>query len=184
MEEAMSRIVRPGIFTVALTLALLSGSSVQAQGAKESAPAPLPAQIVSAKKVFVANAGQESNPNVGGYSGGIDRTYNQFYLALKSWGRYELASTPADCDLVFEIRFTDATVGEKVFNGTAIGSKDEPEFRLAILDPKTKIVLWAFTEHVESARSQGNRDKNFDQALGRVVNDVKNLATQTADVKK
>jgi hypothetical protein len=180
----MSRTARPGIFSLILALALLPGPSVQAQGAKENAPAPLPTQIVSAKKVFIANAGQETNPNVGGYSGGIDRTYNQFYSALKRWGRYELVSSPNDCDLVLEIQFTDATVGEKVFNGTTIGSKDEPQFRLAILDPKTRIVLWAFTEHVEAAKLQGNRDKNFDQALGRVVNDVKNLATNPAAVKK
>ncbi len=36
------------------------------------------------------------------------------------------------------------------------------------------------TEHVESAKLQGNRDKNFDQALGNVVDDVKNLAAQPA----
>jgi hypothetical protein len=175
----MSRIIRPGIFGVALTLAALLGLSVQAQR-KETAPAPLPSQILAAKKVFIANAGQESNPSVGGYSGGNDRAYNQFYSALKNWVHFELVSTPGDCDLVFEIRFSDAIVGQKTFNGTTTGSKDDPQFRLTIMDPKTKIVLWAFTEHVESARSQGNRDKNFDQALSRVVNDVKNLATQSA----
>lgn len=58
---------------------------------------------------------------------------------MKIWGHYELASTPADADLVLEIRFTDATVREKTFNGTSIGSVDEPEFRLVILDPKTRM---------------------------------------------
>lgn len=28
------------------------------------------------------------------YSGGPDRLYNEFYAAMKSWGRYELVSTP------------------------------------------------------------------------------------------
>jgi hypothetical protein len=96
---------------LALALSPLSGSFIQAQAPKETAPAPLPAQIISAKKVFIANAGQESNPNAGifgKYSGGINRAYNQFYSALKNWGRYELVSNPADCDLVLEIRFTDA----------------------------------------------------------------------------
>ena len=32
-------------------------------------------------------------------------TYNEFYAAMKSWGRYELVSSPADADMVFEIRF-------------------------------------------------------------------------------
>ena len=153
---------------------------MQALAAKENTTAPLPTQIVTAKKVFIANGGHESNPNVSGYSGGIDRTYNRFYSAMRSWGHYELVSTPVDCDLVFEIRFTDSIVGQKTFNGTTTGSKDDPQFRLTIMDPKTKIVLWAFTEHVESARSQGNRDKNFDQALGKIVSDAKNLVAQPA----
>ncbi len=175
----MSRIVRSGIFSVVLSLALLSGTSVHAQGVK-APPAPLPTAIISAKKVFVANGGHENNPNVGGYSGGIDRTYNQFYSALRGWGRYELVSTPADCDLVFDIQFTDAMSGGRVVRGDTVGPVDEPKFRLAILDPKTHIVLWAFTEHVESAALQGNRDRNFDQALVNLVNDVQNLTAQTA----
>ena len=163
----MSRIVRPRIFCVAFALAVLSGSFAQAHAAKENASAPLPAQIISAKKVFIANAWQESNPNAAGYSGGIDRTYNQFYSAMKSWGRYEIVDSPADCDLVFEIRFSESPAVE-------------PKFRLKILDPKTHIALWAFTEHVELGGLQGHRDKNFDQALGKVVDDVKNLVTQPA----
>jgi hypothetical protein len=171
----MSRVARPGVFSVALTLALLPGSFVQAQTTKETAPAPLPAQIISAKKVFIANAGHESNLGAYSYSGGIDRTFNQFYSAMKSWGRFEFVTSPADCDLVFEIRFTNAVVG-----GSSVSPMIAPQFRLKILDPKMHIVLWAFTEHVEWARMQGNRDKNFDQSLGRIVADVKNLVTPPA----
>lgn len=164
----MSRIVRSGIFSV--LLALMSGSSVQAQRVK-AAPAPLPTQIISAKKVFIANAGHERNPDAYSYSGGTDRTYNQFYSAMKSWGRYEIVGAPADCDLVFEIRFINTVVG-----GSSMSPMISTQFRLKILDPKTHVVVWAFTEHAEWARSQGNRDKNFDEALGKVVDDVKNLA--------
>lgn len=171
----MLRIVRLGILSLLLALSLLSGSFMQAQTTKETAPAPLPAQIISAKKVFIANAGHESNLDAYSYSGGIDRTYKQFYSAMKSWGRYEFVTSPADCDLVFEIRFTNAVVG-----GSAVSPMIAPQFRLKILDPKMHIVLWAFTEHVEWARTQGNRDKNFDQSLGRIVADVKNLVTQPA----
>ncbi len=179
----MPRNVRFGIFCLAIVLALLSPSFTQAQTLKENPPAPLPAQIVGAKRVFIANAGQELNPRAdfyGEYSGGINRTYNQFYSALKNWGRYDLVSAPGDCDLVFEIRFTDAMTAASVYKGDSVGAGDEPQFRLVILDPKTHIVLWAFTEHVQSARLQGNRDKNFDQALAKIADDVKSLATQPA----
>ncbi|PYU68320.1 MAG: hypothetical protein DMG49_16265 [Acidobacteria bacterium] len=55
----------------------------------------------------------------------------------------------------------------------------DPQFRLAILDLKTHVLLWTFTEHVQSAQL-GNRDKNFDQAITALVNDIRNVAGQPA----
>lgn len=147
--------------------------------------APLPAQIVSAKKVFVAYGGGETNLPPQIYSGGSDRTYNQFYAALNRWGNYQLVSTPAEADLVFEVSFADPYAGGSVFggattNGTSGGvssvSYFDPQLKLAIVDVKTHVVLWALTEHVEVARLQGNRDKNFDRAMAALVNQIARLA--------
>jgi hypothetical protein len=52
------------------------------------------------------------------------------------------------------------------------------QFRLRIVDLKTHVLLWAIGEHVEPAKLQGNRDKNFDQAMASLVNDVKSIAEQ------
>jgi hypothetical protein len=49
---------------------------------------------------------------------------------------------------------------------------------LVILDPGTRVILWVFTEHIEHALLQGNRDKNFDQSLNFLVNDLRNVAGQ------
>ncbi|MFZ1157274.1 MAG: hypothetical protein WAO10_05825, partial [Candidatus Sulfotelmatobacter sp.] len=137
--------------------------------------------INAARKVFVSNGGGESDSEGSmGYSGEPDRTYNQFYAAVKSWGRYELVSAPADADLLFEIRFTVPPAGAKVFKGDSVGSQLDPQFRLVIRDPRTQSVLWAFTEHAPTAILQGNRDKNFDQALDRIVTDLKTLAGRAA----
>ena len=65
-----------------------------------AAPAPVP--IFSAKKVFVSNATGEIRLPLGN----PDLAYDEFYAAMKSWGRYEIVSSPADADLVFEIRYT------------------------------------------------------------------------------
>jgi len=54
------------------------------------------------------------------------------------------------------------------------------QFRLTILDPGTRVTLWTLTEHLQFAVLLGNRDKNFDQALAALVNDVKNIAGQPA----
>jgi len=155
-----------------------------AQEAKEAPPAPLPAQIYSWKKVFIANAGGDSNDL---YSGGPNRLYNQFYAALKSWGRYELTGSPAEADLVFEISFTNPYVGEQVSGGggqipVSNRSFNDPQFRLTILDPATRVTLWIFTRHVEHALLKSNRDKNFDQAVANLANDLRDIPGQPTAV--
>lgn len=143
--------------------------------------APVPAQIVTGKKVFVAYGGGESNFRPGGYSGDVDRTYDQFYAALKSWGHYELVSAPAEAELVFEVSFVNPLIGTRVSSGggtTAVNSESQrdPQLKLVIIDLKTHVVLWALTQHVEFGWRQESRDKNFDQAMAALVNDVARLA--------
>jgi hypothetical protein len=134
----------------------------------------VPALIVSAKKVFISNAGGGCSPfgNVV-FSGGPNRPYNQFSAALKGWGRYELVAAPADADLAFEISFTCPSAG---MNGGSRPPTNDPQLRLVILDVKTHITLWGITEHVELAMMQGNRDKNFDRAMKKLTDDLKSLA--------
>jgi hypothetical protein len=178
----MPRIIKRAFVCVALAIACATVPSLRGQNQKESLPAPLPAHIFTASKVFVSNAGGDTLDD---YSGGPDRAYNQLYTALKSWGRYELVGAPADAELVFEISFVAPTVPEHVSGRTGIpplSSKPvkDPQFRLAILDLKTHVLLWTFTEHVQPALLQGNRDKNFDQAMAALVNDIRNVAGQPA----
>jgi hypothetical protein len=129
--------------------------------------------------VFIANAGGDE-PGIDEpiFSGGVDRSYNQFYAAMKSAGRYELVGSPAEADLLFEIRFAVNTSTTKVFKGDTIGSSLDPQFRLEIRDPKTNALLWAFTEHVQWAILRGNVNRNFDQASARIVTDVLALAAR------
>jgi hypothetical protein len=156
------------------------GPNVRAQQARDVFPAPLPTQIYNAKKVFVSNAGGDSNHL---YSGEPERLYNQFYSALKSLGRYDLARSPAEADLVFEISFHNPFIGEYVSGGRGQASASsrsatDPQFRLTIVDPGTRVTLWVFTEHIQPALLQNNRDKNFDQAVNAIVNDLRNVAGQ------
>ena len=159
------------VVSIIVSAALLG---TQFASAKEptTPPAPLPTQIVTAKKIFISNAGGDNRD--GAYNGGADRAYNQFYAAMKSWGHYELAAAPVDADLVFKISFT-------VPGGFEHGHADyDPQFQLVIFDPKTRITLWAFTEHADWAILGENRNRNFDQALDRIVADVKSLIDPTA----
>jgi len=130
--------------------------------------APVPAQILSAKRVFIAYSGAENLnlPLMTVFSGKSDRVYNEFYALMKEWGRYELASSPADADLVFEI-------GQEF---TGLRAPEVGRVRLDIRDPRSNVLLWSLHEYVQAAIFQGHRDKNLDKAMAVIVDGVKDLA--------
>jgi hypothetical protein len=191
----MNTAIKLSIFRVGFAIGLLLVPVFGAEQTKETAAAPVPAQIVTAKRVFISNAGGESFLFPGEFSGTPDRAYNQFYAALKSWGRYELVPTPAEADLVLEIRLIAPIGGVSVTNGDG-SSWTDPQFQLKILDPKTRVGLWTFIEHIQRANMHAtraknidqviaiykaevkNRDKNFDQALTNIVTDIKKVTVE------
>jgi hypothetical protein len=79
---------------------------------------------------------------------------------MKDWGRYQLVATPGDADLIFEIRFAVTVGAITVSQGSGYSSED-PQIRLAILDPKTHVMLWGFTEEVRKAARQGTERKKL-----------------------
>ncbi len=152
-----------------IVMLLLSGSFLSAQEASATPAAPVPAQIMSAKKVFISNGGEQRNPDGDLYfSGGPDRAYNQLYASVKEWGRYELVSAPADADLVFQIHLADLRVG--FFD----------ELDLVVVDPKTHITLWTLSEHAMSGGRQKARDAAFDRAMRLLSDDLKKLVADPA----
>jgi len=81
---------------------------------------------------------------------------------MKSWGRYELVTAPGDADLVL-----DANV---------VANPAVWQFKLEILDPKTRIVLWTMYEPVKITGLQKTRDTNFDATIDKLVGDLKALS--------
>jgi hypothetical protein len=174
----MTRYLKASILLAGFVISLLQVSVLAAQQSKPTPEAPIPAQILAGKKVFVANAGgDETSAEEPQFSGGPDRAYNQFYAAIKTWGKYELVGSPADADLLFEIRLTAPPTARDVRGGDTIGTATfDPQLRLVIRDPKSNATLWVFTQHVPPALLRGNHDKNFDLALARIVADVQRLS--------
>ncbi len=149
----------------ALVIVFLSASFLRAQAPSAAPPAPVPAQIISARKLFISNGGEQRNPSGDLYfSGGPDRAYNQFYAAVKDWDRYEIVSAPADADLVLQIHVADARGG-----GLS-------ELDLVVLDPKTNVTLWTLSEHASAAGRQKTRDASLDRAISLLSDDLKRLA--------
>lgn len=164
-----------GALYLALALCILRASFLAAQKPQPAPAAPIPAQILTAKKAFIANGGGEERSYEEPRFGAPDRAYNQFYAAIKSSGRFELVLAPVDADIILQIAFTVQQAEQSVTKGNSMGTPFDPQFRLEIRDPKANTLLWAFTEHAQWAVLQSNRDRNFDQALAKVVAHLQNL---------
>jgi len=171
----MAKRLRAAVLFAGLAISLRCDHLYAAQQFKQVPPAPVPPLILAAKKVFIANGGGDESlfdmPHKPQYSGGPDRLYNEFYASMKSWGRYELVSSPGEADLVFEVRLT---VLQPV-PARQYPSYDS-QFHLAIRDVKTHETLWGLTEHAQTAILQGNRDKNFEQALAGILSELRRIA--------
>ena len=150
-------------FVVALCLFVSVGIVVTAQDRKIER-APLPAAILTAKAIFVANAG------------GSDVAFDTVYSELKEWGRYSLVDDPSKSDLVFEVSFGEDGSGPHVYTNAGTGmtsSYHVYEVRLAVIDSKTKTALWRSAARPESARRDKNREKNLIKSTRTLVTNLK-----------
>ena len=171
----LSRIELGSLYVALVVLSFASALNAQQSKVPAPPPGPVPAQIGTAQKVFISNAGGDSFESVIDqtvFNGGPDRPYNEFYAAINGWGRYALVTSPADADLVFEISWALTDTGLKL---PVLG-----QLRLQVIDPKTHVTLWSFIEYVRGAILLGNRDKNFDQAMNTIVSRLKQLTEPPA----
>lgn len=142
-------------------------------GQADTAPvAPIPTQILNGKTVFISNAGvglSTLSTYIEDRTGSTNGLYNDFYAGMKSWGKYQLVDSPSDADLVFEIQMLWEHPGPGV----------NPDVQIRILDPKTHIVLWQIMEYMNAGSArEGTRRKQWQAVMAKVMNDVKQLATQ------
>ena len=145
-----------------------------AQSKPQPAPAaPVPPPILAARRVFIANAGgDEMASNEPVFSGTPNRAYDEFYRAVKNWGHFEIVASPAEADLLLEVR--ESVSGG--WNGR-VGSGFNPQFRLKIRDAKTNALLWGLSINSEFGLGQAESDRNFDQAINRLTAELRILVT-------
>lgn len=143
----------------------------QQTGATVRQQAPVPVQIAAARTAFISNAGADvvSNDSFRRV-GDPNLPYDSFYAAMKSAGRFNLAATPAQADLVMEIRFAAPTVG----SGNTAGIQQY--FELTIFDAKSRFLLWTIVEPVQGAIRETTFEKNFATGLGALMKDLGDLA--------
>jgi hypothetical protein len=154
----MNRISRLAAICVTSATVLVSAHIANAQQTPNVPPAPVPIQILTAKKIFIANG--DTDPVLGIPS----LAYGEFYASLKRLGIYEFVQTPAEADVVLEVRTEIWIPTQEVY-----------VLRLAIIDPKTSILLWRITEHVQPWAREATGRKNFDEAMAALVSDLNKL---------
>ena len=158
------RIAQPAIFVMFCSQALIG----QGAGSESSG---VPTAILNAKSVFISNGGSDAGLFPEPFSGDPNRGYFAFMKALRDAHTLEVVDDPAQAEMVLEIHLS-APMGPMHIS-KQLGSADAlPFFRLTIYDRKTHFVLWTITEPIEVAILQKTHDRNFDQALSHVVDDL------------
>jgi len=170
----MSRVTRTGLILLTSLVVLIAATFSSAQKPPNPPAAPIPAQILSAKRVFIANGGSsvESAPD----TIPPNLPYDEFYAGMQAWGHYQLVAAPADAKLVFEIRFV--TVSPTIFSKD--GSRTKRQVELLIIDPSTHITLWTIYEQFDGALLDSNKRKDLDTGIATLLSDLKKLTTPPA----
>jgi hypothetical protein len=175
MQKRTGKLKTSGI-TLLFVMAsfLAAGPQLRAQKSPPAAAAPVPPQIFTGSKVFIANAGSDGQSLKRiAKNGGPNMPYNTLYTGLSDWPQHTLVNAPADADLIFEIRLstpvTDCQAGKTC---------PVPQLELAIYDAKTHVRLWTITEGIETAFIDSTFVKNTEPALVKLLEDVKGLVAQ------
>jgi hypothetical protein len=129
---------------------------------------PLPPALLTAKRIFISNDGADGGLFPHPFSGDSDRGYDQFYAGVQALGRFQSVADPSQADLVLELRLT-APYGPTNANKQNGAADPLPTFRLTIYDRRSHYVLWSLTESIEVAMKQTTHDRNFDEAVQRLV---------------
>ena len=154
-----------------LLATLLATAAIAQSPTPTPAPpsAPLPAALATAHKLFLGNAGDQDNAE-------CVRAYNDFYAGLTSLHRFELVTDPAQADLILELHY-EFSFGLGV-EGNSIAPR---QFRVLFIEPVHHVILWSLTERSNYAVRKKNRDKDLDQTVSALVNDV-DLLTQPTSI--
>jgi hypothetical protein len=128
--------------------------------------APVPAPLHTAQKIFIANAGMDAFSLQAFEELGLSKTntYDSLYAAIQSWKTYQIVSSPADADLVLNVRCNAPLIGNHdgwKFQRILANTTWQFQYEITILDAKSHFLLWTITEPVRPANLDGTWRKNI-----------------------
>ena len=137
----------------------------------QAVSAPVPALLLNGHRVFLSNGGADAGLFPHPFAGTQDRGYGMLYTAMAASGRFELVDSPAKAELVIQIELT-APNGPVSGNKVAGASDPLPTFKLTVFDQPTHYVLWTVSQTIDPANLQKTHDKNFDEALNSLLQEL------------
>lgn len=141
-----------------------------------SSSAPIPAPILSAQRVFLANGGADLNSQE--HFQGTDPTnepYNSTYAALRAWGHWQLVSSPEKADLVLSVR----SISPIEIYSKGVPLSYSPQVELKIFDAKSHFLLWTITRPIHRAILKSTAEKNYADAIESLIIQLKLLTNST-----
>lgn len=145
------------IALVAASAAVLVPPELAAKSRADIPLAPIPAKVLSAKKLFLLNAAVDT------------LAYDSVYAAVKDWQRFEIVDSASAADLLMVV--TTVTWGRPVrVNGRHV--LDE-QIILTIQDANSRDTLWSAAERRRFALREKNQDKETIDAAERLVASLK-----------
>jgi len=136
------------LFSLALLLALAPALCAQTTFAS----APLPAQLATAKTVFISNASDMPESD-------SQAMYDQAYAAVQGLNRFTFVSSPQQADLILQFS----------------ASAERSSRTLHIVDPKTSVILWSVSEYLQPATRAKNIDKNLQIVFDQLSRDIQTV---------
>lgn len=137
MVKRISLAVRSVWVSVALAIVLTqtavampaSNGAETTQAPQAAPPPPAPSDVLNAKKIFVGNEGASAE------------IYTRFVAELNAWGRYTVVGSPAQADVIFELR--------------------EDPLSVVMIEPSSKVVLTT----VSASYVPPQRDQDTEETL-------------------
>jgi hypothetical protein len=130
---------------VALTLALVL--AVAPRLSAQATPSHIPAQIASARTVFLSN-------NLGAPLADTDKIFNEIYAGVQQLNRFTIVTDPETADLLLQFNLVNSNNG---------GYGVIQTITLQIIDAKTHVILWSVSDSGQTKAIYGAKDRNLNK---------------------
>ena len=124
-------------------LVVAAAPSLSAQGT----PSHIPAQISSARTVFLSN-------NLGAPLADTDKIFNEIYAAVQQQNRFTIVTDPRTADLLLQFNLVNSV-------GNSFGIVQT--ITLQIIDPKTQVILWSVSDSGQTKAIYGSKDRDLNK---------------------